>query len=245
MSADAQAHSILVLQHAGCEPPGVYEDVLLERSIALERVLLDERPELPDWREHDAILVMGGAMGVYEEERYPWLVDEKRLIAEAVAAGTPYWGVCLGAQMLAASLGAGVRPGPRAELGVLTVELTPEAAADPVFSSAPPSFQTLQWHGDTYELPPGARRLASSASYEQQAFALGRAYGLQFHLEVDAALAQTWMEIPDYVTELEQLDGAGAAGRMLEQVRAAEAESVPLARDLFARWLVLVAGFPA
>jgi GMP synthase (glutamine-hydrolysing) len=235
---------ILVLQHADCEPPGVYEDELNARSIGLRRVLADSGETLPDWREFAAVVAMGGAMGAYEDERYAWLGPEKRLIAEAVAAGKPYWGVCLGAQLLAASLGARVAPGPRAELGVLEVSLTAEARADPVFAQAPERFRTLQWHGDTYELPAGAVRLASSELYEQQAFALGPAYALQFHLEVDSELAAEWMEIPAYCEELEALEGPGTPARLVEEVRAAEAESVPLARSLFGRWLELVAGFP-
>jgi GMP synthase-like glutamine amidotransferase len=235
---------ILVLQHAGCEPPGVYEDELRSRAIGLHRVLVDGGEPLPDWREFAAIVAMGGAMGAYEDECYPWLGPEKRLIAEACATGKPYWGVCLGAQILAASLGAEVAPGPRAELGVLEVSLTAEARADPVFAEAPESFRTLQWHGDTYELPAGATRLAGSNLYEQQAFVLGRAYALQFHLEVDSELAAEWMEIPAYCEELEALEGPGTPARLVEQVRAAESESVPLARSLFGRWLELVVGFP-
>jgi GMP synthase (glutamine-hydrolysing) len=228
---------LLVLQHAGCEPPGVYEDEARERGVELHRILLDERPELPDWRAFDGIVVMGGAMGAYEDHEHPWLTREKRLIAEAVAAGLPYWGVCLGAQLLAASLGAAVAPGPSPELGVLPVRLTPEATADPVFSAAPEEFATLQWHGDTYELPAGAIRLAGSELYEQQAFVLGRAYALQFHLEVDSELAAEWMAIPAYVEELERLGGNGTPGRLIEEVAAIVGQSVPLARELFGRWL--------
>jgi GMP synthase (glutamine-hydrolysing) len=237
--------TLLVLQHARCEPPGVYEHELRDRGIAIERVVMDEARELPDWRGHAGIVAMGGAMGAYEEDVHPWLAAEKRLIADAVEAGTPYWGVCLGAQLLAAALGASVTPGPAPELGVLSVTLTGEASGDPVFAGAPRSFRTLQWHGDTYELPAGATRLAHSERYAQQAFAVGPAYGLQFHLEVDSALAASWAGIPAYVAELEQLDGPGATARMLAQIRAAEAATVPLARSLFARWLVEVVGFPA
>src|SRR5437588_28621 len=133
--------TLLVLQHAGCEPPGAYEDELRERGIGFERVITPEAGELPDWRRHGGIVAMGGAMGAYEEQAHPWLAAEKRLIAEAVAAGRPYWGVCLGAQLLAAALGARVAPGPAAEIGVHEVRLTPEAAGDPVFAGAPPSFR--------------------------------------------------------------------------------------------------------
>jgi GMP synthase (glutamine-hydrolysing) len=242
MSDSRERRPILVLQHAGCEPPGAYEDELLERRIPFVRVLLDEGEELPDWRPYGGVVVMGGAMGAYDEALYPWLGPEKRLIAEAVRAGRPYWGVCLGAQLLAASLGARVAPGQRAELGVLPVALTAEAGQDPVFAGAPPSFATLQWHRDTYELPPGAVRLAGSQLYEQQAFVVGRAYALQFHLEVTAELAAEWMEIPAYVQELEELAGSGAPSALIAQMRAAERDSVPLARRLFSRWLERVVG---
>lgn len=237
--------TILVLQHAGCEPPGVYEDELRARGVPLHRVLLDAGGPLPDWRDFAGIVAMGGAMGAYEDDRHPWLGPEKRLIAQAVRADKPYWGVCLGAQLLAASLGARVLKGPRPELGVLPVSLTEHAAADPVFAGAPASFLTLQWHGDTYELPDGAVQLARSELFEQQAFAVGRAYALQFHLEVDRELAAEWMDIPAYVAELQELDGPGAPARMLEQVGRAEAESVPLARSLFGAWLESVVGLGA
>ena len=99
---------VLVLQHIACEPPGVYEDVLLERGASIHRVELDEGESLPDWRGFDAIVAMGGPMSVNDEDALPWLAAEKRAIGEAVRAGTPFWGVCLGVQLLAASLGARV-----------------------------------------------------------------------------------------------------------------------------------------
>lgn len=242
MPARVDTKPILVLQHADCEPPGAYEDELIARRLPFQRVLLDRGEELPDWRAYAGILVMGGPMGAYEDSLHPWLGPEKRLIAAAVRAGTPYWGVCLGAQLLAAALGARVAPGARAELGVLSVELTDAGARDPVFADAPRSFRTLQWHGDTYELPAGAVQLARSELYEQQAFVVGNAYALQFHLEVTPTLAAEWMQIPAYVSELEELAGAGAAERLIEQVDGAVAESVPLARSLFSRWLEDVVG---
>ncbi len=236
--------TILVLQHAACEPPGAYEDELAARAIPLHRIVLDEPHQLPDWRSYGAIVVMGGPMGAYEDALHPWLTAEKQLIAEAVRAGTPYWGVCLGAQLLAAALGARVAPGPSPELGVQPVELTPAAAADPVFAEAPPSFSTLQWHGDTYELPAGAVQLARSSVYEQQAFVLGRAYALQFHLEVTDTLAAEWMQVPAYAAELEELAGVGSPGRLLSEISRHSPRTVPLARALFSRWLEGVVGFP-
>jgi GMP synthase-like glutamine amidotransferase len=236
---------VLVLQHIACEPPGVYEDVLREREAAIQRVEIDEGDTLPEAREFDAIVAMGGPMGAYEEEAHPWLRDEKELIREAVEADVAVWGVCLGAQLLAASLGAEVRPGPRAEVGLLPVELTPAATADPVFGDLPQSFATLQWHSDTFELPEAATLLASSPAYPHQAFVRGRAYGLQFHLEVPPELASEWAEVPAYAQSLEGILGPGAMSTLLEDIRLRADDMLPLARRLFGNWLEHVVRVPA
>lgn len=229
--------TLLVLQHIACEPPAAYEDELRSWGAELHRVQIDEGDPLPDWREFAGIVAMGGPMGAYEDERLPWLTAEKRMIAEAVRAGTPYWGVCLGSQLLAASLGAAVFPGPHAEVGLLPVFTTAAASADPVFSAAPTEFVALQWHGDTFDLPDGAVQLARSDAYPQQAFVFERAYALQFHLEVDAALATTWGDVPAYAQSLHALLGDGALPRLVDGVRRHEAEATALARRLFAAWL--------
>jgi GMP synthase-like glutamine amidotransferase len=176
--------TFLVLQHIACEPPAAFEDELLAWGAALDRIEVDEGEPLPDWRGYAGIIAMGGPMGAYEDERLPWLAAEKRLIADAVRAGTPYWGVCLGAQLLAASLGARAFTGPEAEVGLLGVRLTDAGRADPVFGTLPEEFVALQWHADTYDLPAGAVRLAGSDAYPQQAFTVQNAYAMQFHLEV-------------------------------------------------------------
>ncbi len=130
------AAPVLALQHIACEPPAAYEDELRATGLELVRVELDEGDELPDWRGFGAVVVMGGPMGAYEEREHPWLVAEKRLLREAVEAGVPVWGVCLGAQLLASALGARVYRGDTPEVGVLPVELTPDATGDPVFADA-------------------------------------------------------------------------------------------------------------
>jgi GMP synthase-like glutamine amidotransferase len=226
--------SILVLQHIACEPPGVYEDVLDERGLELRRVELDEGDALPPWREFDAIVAMGGPMSVNDEAELPWLAGEKRLIAEAVRAGTPFWGVCLGVQLLASALGARVYAGEEPEVGVLAVELTDEGRADPVFRDLPPSFPSLQWHGDTFDLPEGGVRLAGSPAYPNQAFRFERAYGVQFHLEVSPGMAREWMDVPEYAQSLEQT--IGAAG-LLGAVDAEAESMLAHGRTLFERWL--------
>jgi GMP synthase (glutamine-hydrolysing) len=237
--------TLLVLQHISCEPPAAYEDELRARGHDLVRVELDEGQALPDWREFAALIVMGGPMGAYDDAAHPWLGPEKRLIREAVEADLGVWGVCLGAQLLAASLGAEVRRGTRAEVGLLPVDLTPAAADDPVFAGLPPSFTTLQWHGDTFELPEGATLLASSPAYPQQAFVRGRAYGLQFHLEVPPELVSEWAEVPAYADSLQAIMGPGAMPRLVDGVAAHAGRMLPLARRLFGRWLEHVVRVPA
>jgi GMP synthase-like glutamine amidotransferase len=180
---------------------------------------------------------MGGPMGANEDAELPWLAVERRLIGDAVRAGLPYWGVCLGAQLLAASLGARVYRGARPEIGVRSdVELCAAAGCDPVFEGVPSPITTLQWHGDTFELPRGASRLARSPEYANQAFVWGRAYGLQFHLEASPELAASWLEVPEYAAELSEVEGEGAV-RALAADLSGLGGATALARKLFGRWI--------
>ena len=236
--------SLLVLQHIACEPPAAFEDELRSRGLDATCVELDEGEALPDWLDFPAIVVMGGPMAAYDETEHPWLVGEKRLLREAVDAGVPVWGVCLGAQLLASALGARVYRGEEPEVGVLPVHLTSEAADDPVFAGAPSSFPALQWHGDSFDLPDGAALLASSPAYPHQAFRVGRSYGLQFHIEVPLSLATDWGSVPAYAQSLESTLGPGALDDLLAAVAEQESVTVPLARALFGRWLEQVVRVP-
>jgi GMP synthase (glutamine-hydrolysing) len=226
--------NVLVLQHIACEPPGVYEDVLHERGASLHRVEVDAGDELPDWRDFGAIVAMGGPMSANDDDALPWLSDERAFIAAAVRASMPFWGVCLGVQLLAASLGARVYAGTEPEVGVLPVELTEEGRRDPVFSALPPTLPALQWHGDTFDLPPGAVRLAGSAAYPNQAFRFDKAYGVQFHLEVSGEMAREWMDVPEYANSLEQTIGSET---LLRAVDGRADEMLEHGRALFERWL--------
>ncbi|MBA2295755.1 MAG: type 1 glutamine amidotransferase [Actinobacteria bacterium] len=228
---------VLVLQHIACEPPAAYEDVLVDRGASIYRVELDEGESLPERRDFDAVIAMGGPMSANDEAEFPWLVAEKRYVAEVVRSGTPFWGVCLGVQLLAASLGARVYEGPEPEVGLLPVELTDEGLADAVFADLPDSLLTLQWHGDTFDLPEGAVRLAGSPAYANQAFRFGRAYGVQFHLEVTPDLAREWAAVPDYASSLERTLGQGAALGFLDSIEAGADEMTGHGRALLERWL--------
>jgi GMP synthase (glutamine-hydrolysing) len=231
---------VVVLQHIACEPPGEYEAVLRERGARLHRVELDEGEPLPALTGFDAIVAMGGPMSVNDDAELPWLTAEKRAIGVAVRDGVPYFGACLGVQLLAASLGARVYAGPDPEVGVLPVTLTPEGAADPIFAGLPPSFPTLQWHGDTFDLPEGATLLASSPAFPNQAFRYGRAaYGIQFHMEVLPEMAREWALVPEYAGYADRVLGEGGMGRLLAEFDGAEAGMRAAGRAMFERWAEL------
>ena len=228
---------MLVLQHVDCEPPAAYEDVLIERGIGVERVLLADGAALPSWHDFAGVIVMGGPMGAYDTAEFAWLEPELALIREAVRGGRPLWGVCLGAQLLAAALGAKVWAGSRPEVGVCQVDLTPQARDDPVFGDLTGPFPALQWHADTFALPDGAVLLASSAQYPHQAFRVNRAYGVQFHVEVDTDLAAQWTEIPAYAHSLATVHGPGSAGALLGDLDRSMPVMSGVARSLFGNWL--------
>jgi GMP synthase-like glutamine amidotransferase len=233
---------VLVLQHISCEPPGAFADVLRERGAKVVPVELDEGEPLPDWRDFDHIIAMGGPMSVNDDDRLPWLASEKRFINEAVRAGKPFWGTCLGSQLLAASLGGRVYAGPGPEIGLLPVQLTPQAHDDPVFRGMPTELTAFQWHGDTFDLPAGGVLLASSPLFPNQAFRWGdRAYAVQFHLEVSAAMAREWGEVPEYRDALERTLGAGALDRMVAELEREQSAMAGMGRRLFERWLELPA----
>jgi GMP synthase (glutamine-hydrolysing) len=241
-AAVSDGAAILVLQHIACEPPGAYEDVMLERGARLHRVELDEGEPLRDWREFDGMVVMGGPMGACDDADHPWLVAERRTIGDAVRAGLPFFGACLGSQLLAASLGASVYTGAAPEVGVLDVELTDAGRDDPVLRDLPASFPTLQWHSDSFDLPEGAVGLASSPAYANQAFRVGAsAYAVQFHVEVTSEMAAEWARVPDYARALEQVRGPGALDELLAAFEARREEMTRHARTMFSRWFDLVA----
>lgn len=228
----------LALQHVSCEPPAAYGEVLEARGMTTMAVELGEGEPLPtDPTAFAGVIAMGGPMGVYETDKHPWLGLEVEFLEAALAADVPIWGVCFGAQLLAAALGAEVRPGPAPEVGVSWVRLTEAAAVDPAFAGAPAEFQAFHWHGDTYDLPNGAVRLAETDIYPEQAFRHGRSIALQFHLEVTPELAGEWAEIPVYAKGMEQALGPGALPRQIERIAEIAPAATALGRHLFSDWL--------
>jgi len=188
----------VVVQHVPHEGPGLIAGALGEAGLAAEVVRVDLGQPLPEPAEVAGLVVMGGPMGVHDEQDHPWLVPERHLIGALAGDGRPVLGVCLGAQQLAAGLGAEVTTGPRPEVGQGQVELTDAGRRDPVFGPeygglASTAVPCVHWHQDTFSLPDGAVHLAATRAFPHQAFRFGdRVYGLQFHVEVDRALARAW-----------------------------------------------------
>jgi GMP synthase-like glutamine amidotransferase len=179
------------LQHVPFEGLGSMETHLTARGhelsySALYRNELDYDPADLDW-----LIVLGGPMGVHDEHVHPWLAEEKRFIHEVVAAGKPVLGICLGAQLLAAVLGARVYQNPQREIGWFPIRREADPASSPLAAVFPDTSDVFHWHGDTFDLPDGALHLASSEACRNQGFVWDRrVVGLQFHLETTAAGAE-------------------------------------------------------
>ncbi|MBM3860355.1 MAG: type 1 glutamine amidotransferase [Verrucomicrobia bacterium] len=178
------AHSLIVLQHAACETPGIIADALKGCKLQTIRSY-DGEPVPKELGRAAGLIVMGGPQSVYEKDKFPYLLDELHLIENALHNSKPVLGVCLGSQLLASVLGAPVTKGKQKEIGWHEVTLDFEARRDALFNHLPHAFMALHWHGDVFELPRSAVLLASSALTPHQAFRHGfHAYGLLFHMEM-------------------------------------------------------------
>ncbi len=173
------------LQHVPFEGLGSIRKWAESRKHDVTATRWYENDRLPPVEHIDLLIVMGGPMGVYDEDKYPWLTTEKDYILQAIQHGRKVLGICLGAQLIAAALGAKVGRNPNKEIGWYEVRLTEDALASKIFEGFPERFVAFHWHGDVYELPEGARRLATSEACKEQAFLYDdRVLGLQFHLDV-------------------------------------------------------------
>lgn len=186
---------VLAIVHQRDAGPGVFAEAIASAGGQLDEWTLAEQPEPPaDPLGYDAVLVLGGAMNVDEEERYGWIAAEKALLRELLERGVPLLGLCLGGQLLAVAAGAEPRRASRPEIGWHRVDVTAEGEGDPLLGPLAPAFEAFQWHSYEFPLPPGAVPLATS-DVCLQACRLGeRAWALQFHPEVSAADARHWIE---------------------------------------------------
>lgn len=200
---------ILAIRHIAREGAGTLETYLREKGASFhywDIVASPERAVEPE--DYDAYIILGGPMGAYEEDKYPFIRRELAILEKLLGAQKPILGICLGAQLLAKALGARVLKGPWKEIGWYPVMLTEEGKRDSVFrrvasrtptigaaERAPRELLVFHWHGDTFDMPRGAGRLASSPLYPNQAFRYGNlAYGLQFHIEMTEMMVHDWVE---------------------------------------------------
>jgi GMP synthase (glutamine-hydrolysing) len=191
--------NVLIIKNIASEGPGTIEEHLLAEKLPYTIVDLKKGEEAPNISAFTHLVIMGGPMAVYEMEQYAFLKNEALLIERAVKENKHVLGVCLGAQMVAHALGAWVYAGGQKEIGWYEVALTDDGLRDPCVSQlaygGKKSAQVFQWHGDTFDLPAGAVRLASSGLYPNQAFRYSdRVYALQFHIEVTPVIVLDWLK---------------------------------------------------
>ena len=181
--------TVCVVQHVPVEGPGLIADALKASGIKVELIRPFKGERVPRRLGRcSGLVIMGGPMSVHDEHEYPFLRDELRLLEDAVKEARPVLGVCLGSQLLASALGAGVRRGKGKEIGWHRVALNRAAAADDLWNGLGPEFNAFHWHGEVFALPRDAVSLGRSRLTECQAFRYGAsAYGLLFHLEVSEA----------------------------------------------------------
>lgn len=189
--------NVLVIQNARLEGPGTIGELLQSDGFSIQTILA-KKEKIPPL-DHTMILVLGAPESANDDLQY--LKDEMELIKEAVQKNIPALGICLGSQLMAKALGAKVYPGPKKEIGFYHDVVSDEKSS--LFSGIKSPFTVFHWHGDTFDIPHGAQRLAYSESYHQ-AFRYGSAVGLQFHLEVNSDIIQSWLdhtheELPQYI----------------------------------------------
>lgn len=189
--------SVLLLKNIATEGPGTIEDFLVHNK--MHYFILDlARYAVESTAAFDTLVMLGGPMSVNDESEYPYLTDEMRLAERFMKEGKKVFGVCLGAQLMAKALGARVYPGPEKEIGWHDIELVDAGPQDPLMSMLAPgqrACKVFQWHGETFDIPQGAERLAQSDLYPNQAFRYGNnAYAFQFHIEVSRQMIFDWLK---------------------------------------------------
>lgn len=196
---------ILILQHEAIEHAGAFRTLLLEDGHETHTVHVNQNEALPDIDNYEGLWVLGGPMDVWQEDQYPWLAAEKTFIRDAIERkGIPYFGLCLGHQLLAAALDGEVGPAETPEIGVMDVQLTEVGATTILLDDLPDVFPALQWHSaEIKRMPTHATCLATSKDCAVQAMSWGpRAHSLQFHLEVEPDTVKNWSSVPTYKNAL-------------------------------------------
>ncbi len=182
----------LILQHLGIEPPALIGDVLEQQGHHLVVVHLEQGEVLPAASAFDGVIVMGGPQSANDNTDY--IQTELAWLQAVIPTGIPMLGICLGAQMMAKAAGANIVPSPVRELGWFAVYRTDHTGGDPLFCKMPDGLAVFQWHGETFSLTDSMALVATRADVPAQAFRIGQGqYGLQFHVEVNAAIIDQWI----------------------------------------------------
>ena len=203
----------LIFQHMDHDHPGRFLDFFAEDGLIPDHVRLFAGQEIPSLAPYDFLFVLGGAQDTWQEDEHPWLAAEKQAIREwVVERARPYFGVCLGHQLLATALGGDVAPAEQGEVGVFDVSLTKAAQSHRLTQGLDPAHKVMQWHmAEVKRVPEGAEVLASSALIPVQAMAVGdHAMSTQFHCEFTPQTVAGWSSLPSYVANLEKHRGPGA-----------------------------------
>jgi len=229
-----------VLQHVAFEGIGSMSAWLKARAAEVSTTRFFQDTRLPDPNNLDLIIAMGGPMSVNDESEFPWLRPEKQFIRDAIERGISVLGVCLGAQLVASALGSRVYRNAVKEIGLFPIEAVPGTAATFTF---PPTCSVFHWHGETFDLPPGAVLLAKSAACANQAFQLNKnVIGLQFHLEITSEGTRALLEncsgdlVPGpYVQSKADMSAIAAeayagVNRLMDQVLSYLTQTVPATR---------------
>jgi len=232
---------LLVFQHVPHEILGTFNPLLKDAGFRIRYINFGRTPDaIPEIDKYDGLIILGGPMCVDQADKYPHLLAEIKAIQAAMESNMPVLGICLGAQLIAKALDAGVRQNPVKEIGWYDVTPTPDGEKDPLFKHFSGTKKIFQWHGDTFDVPRKGVLLASSPECSNQAFRFGdRTYGLQFHLEVDAALIERWLSTPVHVHELEQLHGDINAEQIRQDTQSYINDSTDLGKRLFGAYIEL------
>ena len=207
---------VIVLQHIKIEDPGYIKDLMLLDNVNLTTIELDEGEKIPnDLNKFDAMFCMGGPMDTWMEDKYPWLIEEKKKIKNFVVdLQKPYLGFCLGCQLLGEAVGGKVVKSNPAEIGIMDINFSNKKNNDSLFSSFPNKIKSLQWHSyevNNLESNKDVTILASSPITKYQIFKYkNHAYGIQFHIEIKDTTVNEWGCVPAYKSALEEQLGVGA-----------------------------------
>ncbi len=231
---------VVIIKHIDIEGPGTIADFLDDNNIAYKIINIFNGESLPNsLADVSAIVVLGGPMNVYEEDKYPFLKEEDKFLRGVIDKNIPALGFCLGAQLIAKAKDAVVKKNTEKEIGWFKVSLTGNGSDDPLFQGFSREIDVFQWHGDTFEIPDGGVKLAESEVCPNQAFRIGNnIYGLQFHVEVTGDMIQQWIDA--YEDELNSLKGKVDPDQIISETKTKSEDYATQAKQFCTNFFKLI-----